>query len=50
MKSTFNEYGGQYVPEELIPALEELEREYEKAKLDDEFKKELNKYLKDYVG
>ena len=50
MKSKFNEYGGQYVPEILMAALEELEREYEKAKKDEDFKNELNKYLKDYVG
>lgn len=50
MKGKFNEYGGQYVPEILMGALEELEREYEKAKSDKSFKDELNKYLKDYVG
>ena len=50
MKGKFNEYGGQYVPEILMGALEELEREYEKAKNDKSFKDELNKYLKDYVG
>ena len=50
MKSKFNEYGGQYVPEILMNALEELEREYEKIKDDKEFRNEFNKYLKDYVG
>ena len=50
MKGKFNEYGGQYVPEILMGALEELEREYEKTKNDKSFKDELNKYLKDYVG
>lgn len=50
MKGKFNEYGGQYVPEILMKALEQLEREYEKAKNDRHFKEELNKYLKDYVG
>ena len=48
MKGKFNEYGGQYVPEILMGALEELEREYEKAKNDKSFKDELNK-LRIYV-
>ena len=50
MRGKFNEYGGQYVSKILIPALNELEREYEKAIVDEGFKSELNKYLKDYVG
>ena len=50
MKSKFNEYGGQYVPEILMNALEELEREYEKVREDKEFRDEFNKYLKNYVG
>ena len=45
MKGKFNEYGGQYVPEILMGALEELEREYEKAKNDKSFKDELNKQV-----
>lgn len=50
MKGKFNEFGGQYVPEILMKAVEELEREYEKAMVDPEFKKELNLYLRDYSG
>ena len=49
MKSKFNEYGGQYVPEILMNALEELEREYEKVREDKEFRDEFNKYLKNYI-
>jgi len=46
----FGDYGGRYVPETLIPALDELTVEYEKAKSDKSFIEELNYYLKDYVG
>ena len=50
MKGKFNEYGGQYVPEILMGALEEVEIAYEKVKEDPKFKEELNKFYKDYVG
>ncbi|MBU5486853.1 tryptophan synthase subunit beta [Clostridium sp. MSJ-8] len=50
MKGRFNQFGGQYVPETLMNALQELEAEYEKAIKDKSFKDELNYYLKDYVG
>ncbi|MCQ2969474.1 MAG: tryptophan synthase subunit beta [Clostridium sp.] len=50
MKGKFNEYGGQYVPEILMKALEEVEIAYEKTKQDTKFKEELNKFYKDYVG
>jgi tryptophan synthase beta subunit len=35
--SSFYRFGGKYVPETLIPALEELEQEYAKAKADPAF-------------
>ena len=35
----FGVYGGRYVPETLMAALEELEREYEKAKRDPKFQR-----------
>jgi tryptophan synthase beta chain len=50
MKGLFGVYGGQYVPEDIKKALKELEVEYEKAIKDEEFIKEYNYYLKDYVG
>jgi len=37
----FGVYGGRYVPETLMAALEELEREYEKAKRDSKFQQRL---------
>jgi len=46
----FGPYGGKFVPETLIPALEELERTYDEAKRDPEFNRELDTLLADYVG
>lgn len=50
MDRRFGDFGGQYVPETLMKPLEELEKAYLKYKEDDEFNRELNYYLKDYVG
>ncbi|MEX1021713.1 MAG: tryptophan synthase subunit beta, partial [Dehalococcoidia bacterium] len=46
----FGEFGGQYVPETLMPALAELEAAYERYRADPEFVAELDGLLKDYVG
>jgi tryptophan synthase beta chain len=46
----FGPYGGRYVPETLMAALEELEREYEKARGDKKFRAEFERLLKDYAG
>lgn len=46
----FGEFGGRFVPEILIPPLEELEKAYEKIKRDEEFQKKLEYYLRNYVG
>eukprot|EP00199_Chlamydomonas_sp_CCMP681_P000681 CAMPEP_0119109432 /NCGR_PEP_ID=MMETSP1180-20130426/17905_1 /TAXON_ID=3052 ORGANISM="Chlamydomonas cf sp, Strain CCMP681" /NCGR_SAMPLE_ID=MMETSP1180 /ASSEMBLY_ACC=CAM_ASM_000741 /LENGTH=435 /DNA_ID=CAMNT_0007095187 /DNA_START=31 /DNA_END=1338 /DNA_ORIENTATION=+ len=46
----YGKFGGRYVPETLIPALDELEAEYERAKKDPAFQAELDHVLKDYVG
>lgn len=46
----FGKYGGRFVPEMLIPALEELEAAYEAAKKDPKFKKEFEYLLKNYCG
>jgi tryptophan synthase beta chain len=46
----FGIYGGRYVPETLMAALHELEREYEKAKRDPKFQKRLDLLLKTYAG
>lgn len=46
----YGQFGGKFVPEILIPAIQELEEEFLKAKDDPEFKKELSKLLDEYVG
>jgi tryptophan synthase beta chain len=46
----FGVYGGRYVPETLMAALEELEREYEKAKRDQKFQARLDDLLRTYAG
>src|SRR6266480_2152042 len=50
MKSHFGKYGGRYVPEMLIPALEELEQAYDVAKKDPEFQKEFADLLTNFSG
>ena len=46
----FGEFGGQYVPELLIPALDQLERAFVEAMDDPSFREELAGYLRDYLG
>ena len=49
-KGHFAEFGGRFVPETLIYALDELEKEYRKARRDKKFIAELDYYLKEYAG
>ena len=46
----FGRFGGRFVPETLMPALEELATSYQKVSREQEFKEELAYYLKNYVG
>ncbi|MFL5470495.1 MAG: tryptophan synthase subunit beta [Gemmatimonadaceae bacterium] len=46
----FGAFGGRYVPETLIPALDELDSAFDDAIRDPEFQKELDRLLKEYVG
>ncbi len=46
----FGEFGGKFVIETLMPALEELEKLYNEARNDPEFQKQLKFYLEHYVG
>ena len=46
----FGTFGGRYVPETLIPALDELELAYDAAAADSAFQKEIADLLRDYVG
>ncbi len=47
---TFGDYGGRYVPETLIPALDELEQAWESLKGDESFHAELHRLATDYAG
>ena len=47
---TFGEFGGAYVPEELKIVLDELEKAFYDAMEDEKFLKQLDYYLKEYVG
>jgi len=49
-KGKFLQFGGKFVPETLMVALEELEREYKKALKDAKFRKELDHLLAVYAG
>ncbi len=46
----FGVFGGQYVPETLMQALDQLSKEYAVAKLDDEFNHQIEELSKHYVG
>lgn len=49
-RGRFGPFGGQFVPETLMGTLEQLEREYLKAKADPAFQAELDDYLEHYAG
>ncbi|MBC1576169.1 tryptophan synthase subunit beta [Listeria seeligeri] len=46
----YGKFGGRFVPETLMKAVKELEEAYQDSKTDPAFQKELNYYLKEYVG
>ena len=49
-RGRFGEFGGRYVPETLVAALDELTVAYEEAREDEAFQVELARILRDYVG
>ncbi|MFN4252533.1 MAG: tryptophan synthase subunit beta, partial [Deinococcus sp.] len=49
-RGRFGRFGGRYVPETLIPALDELDRAYAAAKVDPAYLNELDRLLRDFVG
>lgn len=49
-KGYFGEFGGSFVPPNLQSVLEDLEKQFEKYKNDEEFNREFAYYLKEYVG
>jgi len=50
VKGRFDGFGGQFVPETLMPALEELEKVYLRLKNDEKFRQKLDYYLREYAG
>ncbi len=50
MKKYYGQYGGQFVPETLIPALDELEDAYGRFRKDRTYQKQLDILLKDFAG
>ena len=50
MTATFGAYGGRYVPETLIPALDELTSAWESLRADPAFRSELDELLSNYAG
>ena len=46
----FGRFGGRFVPETIMPALDQLEKAYLEAKNDPAFNAELEYYLREYVG
>jgi tryptophan synthase beta chain len=50
LEQRFGPYGGRYVPETLIPALDELEAAWLEAREDPGFQLELSRLLRDYAG
>lgn len=49
-KGYFGQFGGSFVPPDLQEVLDDLDKQFEKYKDDEEFKREYNYYLKEYVG
>lgn len=49
-KGRFGKYGGSYIPETLVPPIQELERAYAKCRKDPLFKSQLRYYLNEYAG
>ena len=50
LSGKYGKFGGRFVPETLVPALEELEKSYDKISSDKDFQKELKDYLSNYAG
>src|SRR3989442_681743 len=49
-RGRFGAYGGRFVPETLIPALDELERSWKEARADPRYREELTELLRTYAG
>src|SRR5690625_4939671 len=49
-RGRYGPYGGRYVPETLMPALDELQETYSRLRTDTSFQEEYRAWLRDYVG
>jgi tryptophan synthase beta chain len=49
-RGRFGRFGGRFVPETLMHPLQQLEDEYERARQDPEFQRELDYYLREFCG
>jgi tryptophan synthase beta chain len=49
-RGRYGEFGGQYLPETLMPAVAELEAAFESARADEAFQQELDRLLREWVG
>lgn len=49
-KGYYGEYGGRYVPETLVAALEQLERAFKDARAEPQFRQDLRAMLRDFAG
>jgi len=49
-KGRYGRFGGQYLPETLMPAVAELERAFDEARRDEAFTQELDRLLREWVG
>ena len=49
-RGRFGEFGGRFVAETLMPLVLEVERAYDAARADEAFRRELDRYLADYIG
>jgi len=50
VKGRYGRFGGQYIPETLMPAVAELERAFDEARRDEAFQQELDRLLREWVG
>lgn len=50
LNAYFGEFGGQFVPQILVPALDQLEEEFIKAQSDESFQREFTELLIEYAG
>ena len=46
----YGQFGGQFLPETLMPAIAELEAAFEAARVDEAFQQELDRLLREWVG